>query len=323
LPPLKRVDPLDGAARYHATDLGQDNYFDHDSLDRSGGTLVLACEWSARITTYYPGWGSLAENIAAGYGTPASVMDGWMGSSGHRANILSTGNWEIGVGYYTGSGTYPSYWVQDFGRRRDVYPLVINRDAAGTDSADVSLYLYGEWQEMRLRNDGGTWTDWQPFQSALSWTLAPGQGDHTVSAELRDGARTATSSDHIFLDAANPVLGDLPGSLTFFYNLWNGHLAPSAYVLVPENVGNEAPLTWTLSQAGDWFQASPTTGTSPASFRIEPMALGTSATGTYPGTVTVTVVDPPGTAASPQTIDLVLVVVDQPVVYCFLPIVRR
>jgi uncharacterized protein YkwD len=323
LPPLKRTDPLDDAARYHATDLGQDNYFAHDSYDRSGGALVLACGWSARITTYYPDWGSLAENIAAGYGTPASVMDGWMGSSGHRANILSTSNWEIGVGYYTGSGGYSSYWVQDFGRRRDVYPLIINRDAASTDSRDVSLYLYGDWQEMRLRNDDGAWTAWQPFQSALSWTLAAGRGDHTVSAELRDGAQTAASSDRIFLDAGSPLLGDLPDSLAFSYNFWNGRLAPSAYALVPENVGSEEALTWALSQEGDWFLASPTTGTWPASFRIEPTGLETLGTGSYPGAVTVTVVDPPDTAGSPQTIDLVLVVVDQPVVYCFLPIVRR
>lgn len=323
LPPLKQAGPLDEAARYHATDLGQDNYFKHDSYDRSGGTLVLTCSWSARITSYYAGWWSLAENIAAGYGTPASVMDGWMGSSGHRANILSTSNWEIGVGYYTGSGGYSSYWVQDFGRRQDVYPLVINRDAASTESQDVSLYLYGEWQEMRLRNDGGTWTAWQPFQSALSWTLAPGRGDHTVWAELRDGARTAASSDHIFLDAANPVLGGLPDSLAFSYNLWNGHLAPAAYVLVPRNTGSEALLTWMLSQEGDWFLVSPTTGTSPVSFRIEPTGLETPGTGSYPGTVTVTVVDPPDTAGSPHTIDLVLEVIDQPVVYRFLPVVTR
>jgi uncharacterized protein YkwD len=323
LPPLKRVDLLDEAARYHATDMAQDDYFAHDSYDRSGGVLIFVCEWSARITTYYPGWRSLAENIAAGYGTPASVMDGWMNSSGHRANILSTSNWEIGVGYYAGSGAYYSYWVQDFGRRQGIYPLVINRDAATTDSQDVTLYIYGDWQEMRLRNDTGAWTSWQPFHSTMSWTLAPGQGDHAVSAELRDGSLTATTSDSIYLEVASPVLANLPDSLGFYYNHWNGHLAPSLYELVPENAGSDEPLTWQLSQEGSWFVTSPLTGTTPASFRLQPTTFDALPVGTYPGAVTLTVIEPPSTAGSPQTIDLVLEVVDRPVVYTFLPLVTH
>lgn len=58
---------------------------------------------------------SAGENIAAGYGTPAQVMDGWMNSSGHRANILNSGFKHIGVGYTYSQGTdYGSYWVQLF-----------------------------------------------------------------------------------------------------------------------------------------------------------------------------------------------------------------
>lgn len=322
LPPLKRVDLLDQAARYHATDMAQDGYFKHDSYDRVNGQLVLACGWSARVTTYYSGWWSLAENIAAGYGTPASVMDGWLNSEGHRANILSADNWEIGVGYYTGSGEWSAYWVQDFGRR-DVYPLIIDRDAASTGSQAVSLYIYGDWQEMRLRNDDGAWTGWQPFQSATSWTLAAGRGDHTVWAELRDGDRSALTGDSIYLDVTSPALGDLPASLVFIYNMRNGHLWPSFYELMPENSGSDQPLTWQLSPVGSWFEASPTAGTTPASFRIEPTVFDTSTPGTYSGAVTVTVVDPPGTLGSPQTISLVLEVVDRPVYPALLPLVRR
>lgn len=58
------------------------------------------------------------ENIAMGgnvlCGTPAQVMELWMHSSGHKANILNTGFQSIGVGcIVTSSGTY---WVQCFGR---------------------------------------------------------------------------------------------------------------------------------------------------------------------------------------------------------------
>ncbi|MBN1657834.1 MAG: CAP domain-containing protein [Anaerolineae bacterium] len=323
LPPLKRVDLLDEAARYHATDMGEENYFEHDSQDRSGGSLVLACSWSARITTYYPGWSSLAENIAVGSDTPTEVMNSWMDSSGHRANILSAGNWEIGVGYYAGSGDHYSYWVQDFGKRWDIYPLIIDADAAATSSHYVTLYIYGDWQEMRLRNDDGDWTGWLPFQSTSSWTLPVVGGDHTVWAELRDGGLTATSSDTIHLDAASPALGGLPTSLAFSYNVPTGALEPAAYDLTPQNVGSGQALTWQLSQVGDWFVATPATGTTPDSFRIEPTTFDPSTPGTYTGRVTVTVVDPPGTAGSPHTIELLLEVVDVPAYYIFVPIVVR
>lgn len=208
LPPLKRVTALDNAARYHAADLAQDDYFEHNSYDRSGGSLVQVCEWSTRISGYYSGWNSLAENIAAGYGDPASVMSGWMNSQGHRANILSTSNWEIGVGYYAG-GSYGKYWVQDFGRHTNQPPVVINSEAAITTSPNVTLYIYGTWDEMRLRNDSGAWTAWQAFQQTSSWTLPQTSGVHTVSVEMRKGAQTVSASDTITLDVPQvppPVL---------------------------------------------------------------------------------------------------------------------
>lgn len=60
---------------------------------------------------------SVAENIAWGYTSPASVVSDWMGSSGHRANIL--GNYkDIGCDYFDGSnGSYKGmYWTCDFGK---------------------------------------------------------------------------------------------------------------------------------------------------------------------------------------------------------------
>jgi hypothetical protein len=133
LPPYKRVTALDEAARYHSADLGQDNYFDHNTYDRVNGNLVYVCDTWTRIGKYYAG--ASGENIAAGYSTPQSVMNGWMNSTGHRNNILSTHSREIGVGYANQSGSdYYHYWTQDFGRRSGVYPLIINRDAASTDS---------------------------------------------------------------------------------------------------------------------------------------------------------------------------------------------
>ena len=52
------------------------------------------------------------ENIAAGYGSPESVISGWMNSPGHRSNILSTSSRSVGIGAVVVNGSH--YWVQCF-----------------------------------------------------------------------------------------------------------------------------------------------------------------------------------------------------------------
>lgn len=61
------------------------------------------------------GYQAAGENIAMSYGmndTPERVMNGWMNSEGHRANILSPDFAYIGVGCYVSNGSY--YWTQIF-----------------------------------------------------------------------------------------------------------------------------------------------------------------------------------------------------------------
>ena len=62
-------------------------------------------------------WQAYAENVAYGQGSPASAMSSWMGSSGHRKNILNPGLAEIGTAVANGSDGRP-YWVQVFGNPR-------------------------------------------------------------------------------------------------------------------------------------------------------------------------------------------------------------
>lgn len=57
---------------------------------------------------------TVGENIAAGQSTPASVMNSWMNSEGHRANILNGDFSSIGIGYVKASSGYGHYWVQMF-----------------------------------------------------------------------------------------------------------------------------------------------------------------------------------------------------------------
>jgi hypothetical protein len=110
LHPLGYSEELTVAARRHSQDMGDQNYFDHTSLD--GRTFY------ERIADAGYDYQTCGENIAAGYATPAAVVDGWMQSDGHRDNILDPDYCDIGVGHAAvDSSQYNHYWTQDFGRR--------------------------------------------------------------------------------------------------------------------------------------------------------------------------------------------------------------
>jgi uncharacterized protein YkwD len=113
LHPLQSDSRLQAAASGHSQDMAAQNYFDHTSLDlRTPGMRISQAGYS---------WSTYGENIAAGYPTPAAVVEGWMNSSGHRANILSSAFCDLGVGYaYAAESTYGAYWTQNFGRQQGV-----------------------------------------------------------------------------------------------------------------------------------------------------------------------------------------------------------
>jgi uncharacterized protein YkwD len=98
------------AARYHSRWMAENNQFSHDS---PGGDLG-ADAWARIASTDFAG-SAVGENIAAGYGTARSVVDGWMDSDGHCANIMSASATLTGVGYWPG-GSWGTYWTQNFGR---------------------------------------------------------------------------------------------------------------------------------------------------------------------------------------------------------------
>ena len=100
--PLSEESHLTKAAQDYSDQMSAENFFSHTSPD---GTTF---DQRIRNAGYAkPG----AENIAKGQTSAAQVMDAWMNSEGHRANILNCSLTRIGVGY-TAKG---SYWVQDFG----------------------------------------------------------------------------------------------------------------------------------------------------------------------------------------------------------------
>ncbi len=170
--------------------MSQDDYFEHDSYDRNDSVLVEACPWYERLRSYYPNGSRIGENIAWNYRSPEAAVEAWMNSEGHRANILGDYR-EIGVGFFDW------YWDENFGSRNGVYPVVINGEASTTDSAQVKLYIYGSWTDIRLRNDGGDWSDWQTFSNEIDWQIPAVAGVHTVEVEIRSGSSTYLNSDSI------------------------------------------------------------------------------------------------------------------------------
>lgn len=199
LPPLKMQEELALAARYHAADMSATDYFSHDTYRRADKNLSMVCDTWMRIESYYSDWQALAENIAAGQRTPEMAMEGWMNSPDHRHNILSDTYSEIGVGYYEGSGEYRYYWDQNFGRRNGVFPIVLDGEKAVTENPVVPIYVYGSFDQMRLRNNEDDWSDWLPFENSFSWNLPEDAGVHTVTIEMRGADGLTASSDTIEL----------------------------------------------------------------------------------------------------------------------------
>lgn len=99
---LKENWELSRVARYKSQDMKDNNYFSHTSP-------VYGSPFNM-IKNFGISFRSAAENIAKGQSTPQAVVNSWMNSSGHRANILNSSYTEIGVGYVE-SG---KYWTQMF-----------------------------------------------------------------------------------------------------------------------------------------------------------------------------------------------------------------
>ncbi|MEV6580771.1 sigma-70 family RNA polymerase sigma factor [Streptomyces sp. NPDC051582] len=105
--PLKEDPQLRSAAQGHSDDMAARDFFDHTNPD--------GADPGKRTTAAGYRWSTYGENIARGQQTAASVMDSWMKSPGHRANILNCSFKDIGVGIHSGPGG--PWWTQNFGAK--------------------------------------------------------------------------------------------------------------------------------------------------------------------------------------------------------------
>lgn len=99
---LKLDSELCRVAQAKADDMAAKGYFSHQSPTYGSPADMLK---AFGVSYRYMG-----ENIAKGYNGADSVMQGWMNSQGHRANILGANFTRLGVGYNATAKT----WVQLF-----------------------------------------------------------------------------------------------------------------------------------------------------------------------------------------------------------------
>ena len=102
LKPLAEDWELSRVASYKSKDMHDKRYFSHQS-PTYGSPFDMMKQFGINYR-------AAGENIAMGYSSAAAVVEGWMNSPGHRANILNASFTHIGVGYYA-SG---HYWTQMF-----------------------------------------------------------------------------------------------------------------------------------------------------------------------------------------------------------------
>lgn len=110
--PLRWNALLTKAAAAHTADMAANDYFSHTSAD--GRSMV------DRVDATGYAWSSLGENIAAGYATVDSVIDGWIHSDGHCANLMNPAFDEVGLACVAGAAgsRYGRYWTQDLAQSR-------------------------------------------------------------------------------------------------------------------------------------------------------------------------------------------------------------
>jgi uncharacterized protein YkwD len=102
---------LESAALFHSMDMAKNDFFSH--------TGYAGDQLDDRVNQAGYGWSALGENIAAGISlsSVSAVMQAWIGSPGHCANLMGSTYTEFGAAKYSNSSsTYNVYWTQVFGR---------------------------------------------------------------------------------------------------------------------------------------------------------------------------------------------------------------
>lgn len=107
LAPLQWDERAARAAYEHAWDMHLRGFFAHVNPDGE--------DYEDRLARHVESFEVSRENLARGHGSPEAVVEGWMASPDHRANILYPGWTHVGIAVHTGSSHGP-WWAQEFFR---------------------------------------------------------------------------------------------------------------------------------------------------------------------------------------------------------------
>ena len=192
------------------------------SEDLSGdgsGDLLVGCPWMANEKGSYTGTvrllsGTDGSTLGTIYGSNADDAFGWTVAPVVDVTGDSIPDVIVGIPYDDGAGSDAGAVVVVSGATTSVPSgtVLIDDDATSTNSNSVTLSL--AWTdgssavtEMRFRDAGGTWTDWEAVADSAQWTLPTGDGTKTVEVQFRDetAIESAAASDSIVLDQTSPT----------------------------------------------------------------------------------------------------------------------
>ncbi|PFG54095.1 uncharacterized protein YkwD [Marinobacter sp. LV10R520-4] len=109
--PLSWSCKLEEAARGHSEDMAELEFFSHTGSEGS--------QIGERVSERHYQWSAVGENIAAGQNSVDEVVDGWLSSPGHCANIMHAEFTEMGAARIEAPGSqYSPFWTQVFARPR-------------------------------------------------------------------------------------------------------------------------------------------------------------------------------------------------------------
>lgn len=178
--PLKANESLFRAAKNHSQSMWDKKFFSH--------VCPLGSQPSGRVKSQGYDYRAVGENIAFGQPTAEVVVQAWMKSPGHRANILQPLFREIGIGYLPRHKNRGPMWTQVFGSRDTKTFALINLEAWQTTNSTVTVYLVTDKPVRRFRfgTDGVNYTDWLPYQAQFRTSLSPGVGWRSIFVELEE-----------------------------------------------------------------------------------------------------------------------------------------
>lgn len=109
--PLSWNCTLEDAARAHSEDMVEQEFFSHSDPE--------GIQTGKRVSDRGYTWSAVGENIASGQNSVDRVVDGWLSSPGHCANIMSADFTEMGAARVEAPGSpYSPFWTQVFARPR-------------------------------------------------------------------------------------------------------------------------------------------------------------------------------------------------------------